>query len=121
MKKVLIIDDDEDNLFLLATCVADLGVEVVTKNNILPLSEIMSISPDLVMLDHWINNDHGSDLCCQVKNNPVTSGIPVVMVSAVIDLGKIAEDSHADAYIEKPFDFNDIQTAVKKQLNLKFA
>ena len=56
--------------------------EVVLRSDVLPLSEIEQINPDLILLDHWIGNRFGGDLCLEIKNNPATADIIVIMLSA---------------------------------------
>lgn len=108
MKKVLIIEDDEDNLFVLAKCVERPGIDVIAKNQIVTLSEVFKISPDLILIDQWLNDIYGSTFCEYLKNNEKTSHIPVVLISAVINLEDIAAECNADAYLEKPYNFLDI-------------
>ncbi|HVW14351.1 MAG TPA: response regulator [Mucilaginibacter sp.] len=119
MEKVLIIEDDKDNLFVLAYCIEKLLVEVIARPQIVPICEIIRIMPGLIMLDHWVNKENGSDLCLEIKNDPRTSHIPVVLISAVINLEEIAKESCADDYINKPYDLEDVEYVVKKYLNLK--
>lgn len=116
MKKVIIIDDDQDNLFLIAACVTILDVKVIAKSKVIPIGEIIKISPDLVLLDHWIDNRKGAELCWQIKSNPATSHIPVILLSAVMDLDVIAKKSCANGYTGKPFDIQDLQNVIREHL-----
>lgn len=114
LKKILIIEDDGDNLFVLEYSMRELGVEVVTNRQVLSPVEIESISPDLILLDHWIGGSKGGDLCVELKASPATAAIPVVLVSAYPNLKKIADESCADGYVSKPFDLTAIQQLVEK-------
>jgi CheY-like chemotaxis protein len=118
LKKILIIDDDQDNLFILAECLKIKGVEVIAKSTIIPIEEIIQISPDLILLDHWISDMKGGDFCFEIKNDDSTAHIPVILISAIIDLEDVAVKSCADSHIEKPFDIDDLQKEVKRFLPL---
>jgi len=108
MKKVLIIEDDGDTLDMLGYIAATSNVEVVLRSDVIPLEEIKQISPDLIILDHWIGTSKGGDLCLEIKQNPAMAGIPVVMLSALNEIGQIALDSCADGSLAKPFDITEI-------------
>ena len=110
MKTILIIDDDKDTSEILEYVIKELDINVVLMPDVLSLSEIQKIDPDLVLIDHWLHGATGGDLCWKIKNSPATLHIPVVMISAVINLSQIARDSCADASIEKPFDLHDFVT-----------
>ena len=116
MKQALIIDDDEDNLFVLAKCVERSGINVTAKNQIITLSEILEISPDIILIDQWLNNGYGSTFCECLKNDKRTSSIPVILISAVRSLNEIAAECHADAYLEKPYSFSDIDDLLATHL-----
>lgn len=69
------------------------------------------------MVDHWLRDTYGGDLCAEIKSNPQTSDIPVVLISALQGLDIIATNSRADGYLRKPFDIEDLQHLVRKHLN----
>lgn len=114
MKKVLIIDDDEYTLEILGMIVGNLGVEVILRSDLLPLSEIESINPDLIFLDHWMRTkESGGELCLKIKENEATKDIPVIMISVVNDIGQIAMDNCAEGCIAKPFDIEEIEDVIE--------
>ena len=116
MKTILIIDDDKDTSDILEYVIKELDVNAVSRPDVLSLSEIQKIMPDLIVLDHWLHGAKGGDLCWKIKNSPATLHIPVIMISAVINLAQVAHDSCADAYIEKPFDLPDIEKVINQYL-----
>lgn len=109
MKKVLIIEDDGDTLELLGCVAEQAKVDVVLRSDVLPLEEIEQIAPDLILLDHRIGKQSGGELCLKIKQNPATAEIPVIMLSAINDLGRVATDSCADGSLAKPFDIEEIE------------
>lgn len=114
MKKILIIEDDKDTLDAIHYLAEDLNADVIVSSRILPIGEIQSISPDLILMDHWVNNKLGGDLCLEIKSNPLTKHIPVIMVSAHNNIQQIAETSCANGYLAKPFDLDEITGIIKR-------
>src|SRR6202000_3232782 len=113
-KKVLIIEDDKDTLEILAHLTRDLNVECELCCGSVSLSEIKKIDPNLVLLDHWLNDGYGDELCRQIKGDATTAHIPVVMVSAHLEIAEIAAQCRANGYLAKPFDIDDLQAIISK-------
>jgi DNA-binding response OmpR family regulator len=113
-KKVLIIEDDRDTLDLLNYISEDLNLDVVASFWILPIADVEVLMPDLILTDHWINDKLGGEFCSEIKANPKTKHIPVVIVSAFENIAMIADKSCADAYLAKPFDLNELIVLIKK-------
>ena len=76
--------------------------------------------PDLILLDNWLtdwkSDANGQQLSKELKSNPKTSHIPVIIVSAVSNIEEIAEAGQADGYLRKPFDLTDLIAVVNKFL-----
>jgi DNA-binding response OmpR family regulator len=115
-KKILIIEDDNDTLNLLEYIAGDMNFEVTASYGLLPVADVYALGPDLILLDHWVSNGYGGDLCLELKSDPNTKNIPVVMLSAHTNIDRIAKKSLANSYLEKPFDLDDLQTVIKKYM-----
>jgi DNA-binding response OmpR family regulator len=115
-KKVLFIDDDKDILSIIPIVLAEENIEVVATNDPNIISELAVIKPDLILLDEWLGEKKGSTICVEIKKIQETSDIPIVLISAVGNLDKIAEECAADAFIEKPFDIDKLVAVVKSLL-----
>ncbi|WP_207536190.1 response regulator [Desertivirga arenae] len=113
MKRVLIIDDDEDIASILNLIFLDLGFETHTYSKATSIPNITEIKPDLILLDEWLAEITGSSLCRTLKTNPELKNIPIYLVSAVQGLKEIAKDCYADGYIEKPFALEEIEAIAK--------
>ena len=119
---VLVVDDNLQNLELLLAyleeidCTTDSAVdgaeamEVIRKN-----------PPDLVLLDVMMPKMSGFEVCRRMKNDPDTADIPVIMVTALNELGDIerAIDSGTDDFLSKPINKWELLTRVKTMLKLK--
>jgi CheY-like chemotaxis protein len=69
------------------------------------LASISSDPPDLVILDIMLPGIDGFEVCRQIKGNPATRDIPVVMLTAKKSAADVAlgEQVGANAYLTKPF------------------
>jgi DNA-binding response OmpR family regulator len=112
-KKVLFIDDDKDILSIIPIVLAEENIEVIATDDPNIIKELPVIKPDLILLDEWLGEKKGSTICAEIKKTEETSDIPIVLISAVTNLEKIATNCAADAFIEKPFDIEKLVTVVK--------
>jgi two-component system cell cycle response regulator DivK len=112
VKKVLIIEDDKDTLDAFHYIAEDLKLNVVISPSILQVDDIQAISPDLILLDHWVGNKLGGDFCLEIKANPAIKHIPVILISAHSSVEQIAVKSCADSYLAKPFDLDELMNII---------
>lgn len=108
MKKILLIEDDVDTLDLVELILRGEGYVVIKANREVSLKEIISLKPDLAILDFLLPFGLGTEICQQIKSNPATKSIPVILYSASSNLKDLALGCHADASLEKPFDIDDL-------------
>ena len=104
LKTVLIIDDDLEIRQLIADILTDAGYRVQTGVGVTDLYEIEKAPPSLILIDHWLDGKTGRDICYQLKTNPLTDDIPVVLISATTNLEQTALSCRADGFIQKPFE-----------------
>ena len=117
-KKILVIDDDKDVRDMVTYVLEEAKYEVAASGEAKILNSINDINPDLVMMDNWLtewkSDANGQQLSRQLKLNPATSHIPVIIISAMSNIKEIAEAGLADAYLQKPFDVVSLIDMVKK-------
>jgi two-component system, OmpR family, alkaline phosphatase synthesis response regulator PhoP len=119
---VLVVDDNPQNLELLLAYLEEVDC---TTNSAGDGAEAMDIIrktlPDLVLLDVMMPKMSGFEVCRRLKNNPDTAEIPVIMVTALNELGDIerAIDSGTDDFLSKPINKWELLTRVKTMLKLK--
>jgi len=113
-KKIVVIEDDDDILELMQYILEDEGYQVLASNKFERLDTIIQQQPDLVLLDDRMPGEYGHVICSRIKSNPRTKDIPVILVSATRDLSQIAHDCHADSFLPKPFDLNELLNLVKQ-------
>ncbi|MES2274573.1 MAG: response regulator [Bacteroidota bacterium] len=117
-KKILVIEDDKDIRETIAYALEDGGFVVVASEDAKILKSLGTIKPDLILLDNWLtdwkSDANGQQISKELKSDPKTSHIPIVMVSAVSNIQEIAEAGQADAYLKKPFDLAELVAIVNK-------
>ena len=122
MPTVLVVDDNQQNLELLQAYLEDVDCRTVPARDGPQALEIISDSaPDLILLDVMMPKMSGFEVCRRIKNDPKTSDIPVIMVTALNEYGDIerAIDSGTDDFLSKPVNKLELLTRVKTMLKLK--
>lgn len=105
--RVLVADDDEDVRALVALAVGKAGCTVVASvaDGTAALASARTERPDLAVLDVSMPGATGLEVCEQLRDDPATAGIRVLLLSAGASLDDVARGlaSGADAYLAKPF------------------
>ena len=103
-KKILVVDDQEDMLLMMEAILLKNGFEVI-KNSDGEVFELINegIKPDLIILDINLGEKDGGEICHSLKKAEATKHIPVILVSALMDLTTISSYCGAEDYLEKPF------------------
>jgi two-component system response regulator VicR len=114
-KKILIIDDDKDILEIIEFILVDEGYDVITSLDGEEVKRVNEINPDLILLDLRLSgtDTNGAEICTKLKAEHKTSGFPVILVSAEIDIKDVAHHCGANDYIKKPFDTFELSDKVK--------
>jgi CheY-like chemotaxis protein len=105
MAKILIIDDDVQTTKLLEGIVTFNGHEAVSVNNSMNAVEVAhSTAPDLILLDIMMPGINGIELCKIFHSTTELKHIPIVIVSALNDVGskKDAFNAGAKDFLTKP-------------------
>ena len=119
-KKILIVDDSNTNIVLLEAILNSMGYDIKTALNVKEAYTMLEKDrPELILLDLLMPKISGYQFLDQLKKNTETSGIPVIIVSAVTDIMNIKKtlDMGAIDYVEKPVDIKALVKKVEKTLN----
>lgn len=111
---IMVIEDDADTLEIITAILTNAGYKVTTGKDVTAVYAIEKEPPALLLIDNWLSGDKtGHDICYQLKQNPATSFIPVILISGTINLEETAERCRADGFICKPFDIDELLRQVK--------
>jgi len=115
MAKILVVDDEEPILSIVAEVIEEMGHQVLrAMNGREALSLIVPSQPDMVLSDVMMPYLNGFDLCRAIKNDESTRHIVVVLMSAVpADRGQAVG---ANGFVHKPFSLEEIEAAVANGL-----
>ena len=119
---ILVVDDNQQNLELLQAYLEDVDCRTIPAHDGLEALEIIGKTlPDLILLDVMMPKMSGFEVCKRVKNDPKTTDIPVIMVTALNEFGDIERgiDSGTDDFLSKPVNRLELLTRVKTMLKLK--
>jgi PAS domain S-box-containing protein len=119
--KILIVDDEPDNLDVLNNCLRNAGFKVLTaESGEIALKRVNHIKPDLILLDVMMPRMDGFETCRCLKKNEATKDIPIIFITAkteVIDKVEGLEIGAVD-YITKPFQTAEIIARVNNHLTI---
>jgi two-component system alkaline phosphatase synthesis response regulator PhoP len=119
---VLVVDDNKQNLELLLAYLEDVDCRTIAATGGPEAIEIVKKTPpDLILLDVMMPKMSGFEVCRRLKNDPKTSDIPIIMVTALSELGDIerAINCGTDDFLSKPVNKWELVTRVKTMLKLK--
>lgn len=119
MPRILIADDNAANRELLEAYLAGIDCEIETAvDGQDTLTKASSFSPDLLLLDVMMPKLSGFEVCKQLKDNPATSRVMVLMVTALNELGDIerAVQAGTDDFLSKPINKIELLKRVENML-----
>ena len=112
--RILVVDDIEDNLFLLRTVLETEGYEVETAGNGgSALAKVETAPPDLILMDVMMPDMNGYEVTKKIRQNPNLPVMPILIVTAYDTLqtsqGLALEPNN---FIRKPIEFDQLLTKV---------
>ncbi|OFZ54303.1 MAG: hypothetical protein A2428_02025 [Bdellovibrionales bacterium RIFOXYC1_FULL_54_43] len=118
MKKVLLVDDDKENLTLIARMLQPHYQTILASSGKEGLQMAIRDQPDLVLLDVNMPEMDGFEVCTRLREQPGTRTIPVIMLTTVTGLDSRVKglDLGADDYIGKPFQSRELVARINARL-----
>ncbi len=120
--RILIIEDNEQNLYLMRYILEDCGYEV----NSAPdgregIDSAASLHPDLILLDIQLPTMDGYTVARHLRQNPDLAGTPIIAVTSYAMPGdrEKAMDAGCTGYIEKPIDPDTFEVQVGQYLGMR--
>jgi CheY-like chemotaxis protein len=120
--RILIVDDEAQNLELMEAMLTSSGYEVfLAQEGEEALRLARERKPDLILLDLMMPGLSGFEVCARVKTDPQTGGIPVLFVTA---LNQISDKERAmaaggDDFLTKPFQRTELLTRIEALLRVR--
>ena len=117
--KILIVDDEEDQLTLFEAIISSFGYQVfLAQSADEALARIPEIKPNLILLDKKMPGTDGIELCSLIKSMPKYVNMPVIMLTSSDALNDKLEsfDEGVDDYIVKDMDHQEINIRIQAVL-----
>ena len=114
--RILVVDDDPRLLHVVTTYLAIEGYEVITAaDGEEALRSVQDMRPSLIVLDVMMPGMDGIEACRRIKQDPLTSDIPVLLFTALnrdedVESGRAAG---ADRFISKPFSLQGLNMVIQ--------
>ncbi len=119
MKKILVIDDYPDNVFLLQNRLEREGFEVVKAyDGTMGIQKAIEEKPDLILLDIMMPDISGFDVCKTLTTREDTKLIPIILVTALSETESLKKGLQSGAfdYVKKPFNRNELIARINSAL-----
>jgi putative two-component system response regulator len=121
-ERVLIVDDDKQNVKLVSAQLAPLGYQLLTATSAAEALEIVgSQEVDLVLLDVMMPGMNGFEVCRRIKNAEATRQVPVILLTALEDSESRVRgiEAGADDFITKPAHREELLARTRSLVRVK--
>ena len=119
MTRILCVDDNDTNLYLLTRILESAGIEVLAaKSGAAGVEMARSAAPDLILMDLNMPNIDGCEATRRIRAQPETRSIPVIALSAYDDAERIdmAKAAGCNDYLVKPLDVRSLLSKINALL-----
>ncbi|HAF30396.1 MAG TPA: response regulator [Bacteroidales bacterium] len=119
MKRVLIIEDNEDNMYMIRFILEKNGLQVITAETGMDgYEKAMHEKPDLILMDIQLPDINGIEVTKKIRESGIANSIPILAISSYAMTGdrEKALNAGCTGYIEKPINPETIMEEINKYL-----
>lgn len=116
-KRILVVDDSEENLKVIKKSLEYIGFDVVVETDGIKAIRLFKKNHkrfDIVITDYMMPNIKGIDLASQIKK--IRNDIPIIMISGYVEESDISYKSIIDVFVAKPVELSKLLEVVSKVL-----
>ncbi|MDZ4793800.1 MAG: response regulator [Bacteroidota bacterium] len=114
MKKIFIVEDDEDITDILTIALgARYNLSIINDTNNL-MERMSDFIPDLIITDNFVGQKVAAEIIKAIRSEHRFSNIPVILFSGHPDIEKLSKEIEANAYLSKPFTLKELNSCIEK-------
>lgn len=117
-KHIHVAEDDSDILSLVLDVLEDAGFKVSASMGARTLDEVRRSRPDIILLDYQMPEMDGVRIAQRLHADPETRDIPIIAMTAAGRAAMVCHEMDADGCLGKPFDIDNLISAVERLLHL---
>ena len=112
---ILIVEDDRAVASMIEEFLTGSGFDTETaRDGEDAIAKAKQFQPDVIIMDLMLPRLTGGEAASRLKQDVLTSRIPIVGISAVADVTALAELLPLDEIVPKPFDLDDLMAAIER-------
>ncbi len=120
-RKILVVDDREENRLLLVKMLQPKGFEIATANNgHVMIESARSFKPDLILMDLFMPEKTGFTAAKEIRQIPELKHTPIVVVTASSITKETGSYLQAEAILHKPIDQAELFATLEEHLKIKW-
>lgn len=115
MNRILVVDDDYEiaSAVKMILELHDFKCQIITNYKCFQ-NKIDEFSPDLIILDIFLNGADGRQVCKEFMQKNPQAKVKIILFSANQDASRSYKNYHADAFISKPFDTDNLISIIRQ-------
>jgi DNA-binding response OmpR family regulator len=112
MKKLFILDDNEELLEIMDRVLAPQFEVTTCSDKAVAMAIIGELNPDLIILDYFIGKSKAEDIVSQLRTSDSSFSVPIVLFSGFPHIKEVADQLGVAGYLEKPSSISVIRAYI---------